>query len=266
MPGGQDAQNEKGISMRKSIFLSSRTRSTLSSLTAIAMVSAAAPAMAQEEEGSEFTVSGNAAIVSEYRFRGVGFSDGDIAIQGGVDVSHESGFYIGTWGSSLEEGTTVPNFGHTELDIYGGWSGDIASGLSADVGLLYYAFPNSTNGFSTDYLEAYGSLSTTLGPVEATVGLAYAFDNSALAGDNVYVYGGLSAGIPETPITLNANLGYTDGSLDVSGSGNYLDWNLGADFAITENLTISAQYIDTDAPSVNNVTDSTFVFTLAVSF
>lgn len=244
-----------------------KMKSSLLGLSAAMLAATATPAFAQEEESSsEFTVSGNAAVVSEYRFRGVGFSDGDIAIQGGVDISHESGFYIGTWGSSLEEGTTTPNFGHTELDIYGGWSGDIASGLSADVGLLYYAFPNSTNGFSTDYLEAYGSLSKTLGPVEATVGVAYAFDNGALAGDNVYVYGGLSAGIPDTPVTLNANLGYTDGSLDISGSGNYLDWMLGMDVAVTENLTLSAQYIDTDAPSVNNVTDSAFVFTLGVSF
>ncbi len=245
---------------------SKKTKSILCGLSAFALAATATPALAQTDDESGITVSGNAAVVTEYRFRGVGFSDGDIAIQGGIDIGHESGFYIGTWGSSLEEGTAVPNFGHTELDIYAGWSGDLTEGLSADVGLLYYAFPNSTNGFNTDYLEAYGSLSTTMGPVEATIGLAYAFDNSALAGDNVYVYGGLSAGIPDTPITLNANLGYTDGSLDVSGSGDYLDWMLGVDFAITENLTLSGQYIDTDAPSVNNFTDSTFVVTLGVSF
>ena len=57
----------------------------------------AAPAFAQEE--SDITVSGNVALVSEYRFRGVDLSDSDPAIQGGISVSHSSGLYVGTWGS-----------------------------------------------------------------------------------------------------------------------------------------------------------------------
>lgn len=247
--------------------------STLKSFTAVSAIllaSTAAPALAQEDESSGITISGNAAVTSDYRFRGLSFSDGDIAIQGGIDVAHESGFYIGTWGSSIEDSAT---FGHTELDFYGGWSGDVTDGLTVDVGLLYYFYPNGEDGAAgpSDYFEPYASVSTTVGPVEVTTGLAYAWSQNSLGNaDNIYLYTGLSAGIPNTPVTLNANIGVNDGSLGnpagVAGSNSYVDWMLGADVAITENLTASIAYTDTDAPAINNFTDSAFVFTLGVSF
>ena len=145
-------------------------------------VLAAAPAFAQEEgeSTSEVTVSGNVALVSDYRFRGVSFSGGDFALQGGIDAAHSSGFYIGTWGSTIDANA---GFGELELDVYGGWSGDVADGVTVDVGLLYYMYPAEDTGIDTDYFEPYASVSTTLGPVGATLGVAYAWDQSVL-GDN----------------------------------------------------------------------------------
>ncbi len=226
---------------------------------------AATPALAQD---SEISISGNAAVVSDYRFRGVGLSGGDIAIQGGIDIGHSSGFYVGTWGSSIDGGV----YGSTELDIYGGWSGEITSGLTADVGVLYYAYPNATPGADVDVLEFYGSLAFTLGPAETTIGVAYAPDQDGLGNeDNIYVYGDIAIGIPNTPVTINGHIGYTDGalappflagSLDKSG----FDWSIGASFAITENLSVSATYTGVEGPSIKNVTDDAVVATLSVSF
>lgn len=63
---------------------------------------ASTPAYAQDEEPTEpFTVSGGATLVSDYRFRGVSQSDEDLAVQGTITISHESGLYVGTWGSNL---------------------------------------------------------------------------------------------------------------------------------------------------------------------
>lgn len=249
-----------------------RTSYTLKSIggfSALLLATAAVPAFAQEDEGSGITVSGNAAVTSDYRFRGVAQSGGDFAIQGGIDVGHDSGFYIGTWGSSI-------NFaGGTELDIYGGWSGDVTEGLSVDVGLLYYFYPDAggVGGGATDFFEPYASISTTIGPVEATVGAAYSWSGqSALANqDNIYVYTDLSVGIPDTPVTINGHLGYSDGQSFLSTlqgtDNNYVDWSIGADYAITENLTASVAYTDTDdSPSQKDFTDSAFIFTLGVSF
>tara|TARA_R110000765_G_scaffold49174_1_gene100071 strand:- start:25 stop:951 length:927 start_codon:yes stop_codon:yes gene_type:complete len=271
--GGATRINEKGISMRTSnkITLGGKAKSTVLGLSAILLASTAAPAFAQDadESASAFTISGNAAVTTDYRFRGVAQSGGDVAIQGGIDVGHESGFYVGTWGSSI-------NFaGGTELDIYGGWSGEIASGISADVGLLYYFYPDAggVGGGATDFFEPYASVSATLGPVEATVGAAYAWGGqSALADDdNIYLYTDLSAGIPDTPVTLNAHLGYSDGDSFLSTlqgtDNNYVDWSLGVDYAITPNLTMGVAYTDTDdSPSQKDFTDSAFIFTLGVSF
>tara|TARA_R110000796_G_scaffold8843_4_gene28675 strand:+ start:7917 stop:8738 length:822 start_codon:yes stop_codon:yes gene_type:complete len=273
MPGGAIRINEKGISMRTSnkITLGGRAKSTVLGLSAILLASTAAPAFAQDAEtsASAFTISGNATVTSDYRFRGVAQSGGDVAIQGGIDVGHESGFYVGTWGSSI-------NFaGGTELDVYGGWSGEVASGISADVGLLYYFYPDAggVGGGATDFFEPYASVSATLGPVEATVGAAYAWGGqSALADDdNIYLYTDLSAGIPNTPVTVNAHLGYSDGDSFLSTlqgtDNNYVDWSLGVDYAISPNLTLGVAYTDTDdAPAQKDFTDSAFIFTLGVSF
>ncbi|MEM8918395.1 MAG: TorF family putative porin [Pseudomonadota bacterium] len=246
------------------------TLKTLTAATAVLLASTATPALAQEVESAGITISGNAAVTSDYRFRGLSFSDGDIAIQGGIDVAHESGFYVGTWGSSIEDSAT---FGHTELDFYAGWSGDVTDGLSVDVGLLYYFYPNGEGGVAgpSDYFEPYASVSTSLGPVELTTGIAYAWSQSSLGNsDNVYLYTGISGGIPDTPITLNANIGINEGSLGnpagIVGVDDYVDWSLSADVALTDNLTASLAYTDTDAPSINNFTDSAIVFTLGVAF
>ena len=247
-----------------------RSHLRASALCAGLVIAAAtsAPAMAQDEEAaSDITISANAAVVSDYRFRGLSFSDGDFAIQGGIDVSHSSGFYIGTWGSSIEDS---PTFGHTEIDIYGGWSGDVAEGVAVDVGLLYYWYPNGEFGPS-DYFEPYASVTTALGPVELTSGIAWAWSQDSLGNnDNVYIYTGFGVGIPNTPVSVSGNIGINDGSLGnpvgVFGDDNYVDWSLGIDVAITENLSLGVMYTDTDAPSVNDFTDSAIVFTLGASF
>lgn len=243
------------------------TKSFLS-ISAALFAATATPALAQNESG--ISVSANVALTSDYRFRGVSLSDGDIAVQGGIDVTHDSGLYIGTWASSIEDSAT---FGHTELNVYGGWSGEVISGATLDTGLLYYVYPNGENGLAgpSDYFEPYASVSTTLGPVQVKSGIAYAWNQSAIGNDdNVYIYTGVSTGIPNTPVTLNAKIGINDGSLGnpvgVFGDQNYIDWKLGADYAVTPNITASIAYTDTDAPSVNDFTDSALVFTIAAYF
>ncbi|AKH42514.1 uncharacterized protein (TIGR02001 family) [Altererythrobacter atlanticus] len=226
---------------------------------------AATPALANGD--SSVSVSANAAVVTEYRFRGVDLSGGDIAIQGGIDVGHESGFYVGTWGSSLDEDTV--GYGHTELDIYGGWSGSLSDVVSADVGVIAYLYPNAGAG-DYDYVEFYGSLGATFGPADATVGIAYAPDQDSLGStDNFYIYGDLGVGIPNTPISLSAHLGYTDGFLTYTNDAKAFDWSLGADLALNDNLSVGVAYIGAEgnyAPGAYNFTDDTVVATLSASF
>lgn len=229
----------------------------------------ATPAFADETEApSEFTVTGSAAIVSDYRFRGLSLSAGDVAVQGSIGVSHSSGIYVGTWASSIED-TAV--YGHTEVDIYAGWTGEIASGLVADVGLLYYAYPNGKVG-DANVWEPYASISTTMGPVSAKLGVAYAWDQKSLGNDdNLYVFTDLGVAIPETPISLSAHLGYTDGALSPElltgkGTGGGFDYSVGATYNITPKLSIGASYVGVEGNSFKNFSDDTVVGTLKLTF
>ena len=64
--------------------------------TVVCLALSATPAFAQETAPPPpVTVSGSVALVSDYRFRGVSQSDEEAAIQGGITLTHESGFYAG---------------------------------------------------------------------------------------------------------------------------------------------------------------------------
>ncbi len=244
---------------------------------------AATPALADETDPpAEFTITGNAALVTDYRFRGLSQSAGDPAIQGSINVNHKSGFYAGVWASSIEFSNLgpVPDsvYGNMELDIYGGWTGGLGAGVTADVGLLYYAYPGGKVG-KAEFFEPYASLSTTLGPVTGKLGVAYAFSQEALNfngggnDDNLYVYGDLSTGIPNTPISLAAHIGYTKGALSpkfaTGASADYAggwDYNIGATFNITKNLSIGAMYVGVDGNSIDGYSNDAAIGTLKLSF
>ncbi|MEP3420556.1 MAG: TorF family putative porin [Erythrobacter sp.] len=216
---------------------------------------------------SGLTFSGNVAFTTEYRFRGVDLSGGEFAVQGGFDIGHSSGFYVGTWASNLDEQTV--GYGSTELDLYGGWSGDLTDGVSADVGVIAYLYPDAGPG-DFDYVEFYGSLSVGIGPASLTGGLAYAPDQDSLGStDNLYLYTDLGIGIPDTPITINGHIGYTDGFLTFTGDSKAFDWSIGADFA-TGPVTFSAAYVGVEGDALIDAgkvfTDDAFVLTVAASF
>ena len=98
---------------------------------------AATPAFADETDApGDLTVTGNVALVTDYRFRGISLSGGDVAVQGTINVNHASGLYAGVWASSLEQ-DALDIYGSTEVDLYAGWTGKVSSGVTADAGLLY---------------------------------------------------------------------------------------------------------------------------------
>ncbi len=196
---------------------------TLRLLSATALAALALPlTVTAAASAQDVEVSGNVALVSDYRFRGVSLSDETIAIQGGLDAGFASGLYIGTWASSIE-----PVGGsETELDLYGGY-GFEAGGLAFDVGVLGYFYPGEED---VAYGELYGSATTALGVGEATFGVAYAPEQDNIGNDdNLYVY--VSGGLPlgESPFSLSASLGYETGAFgDPDGDGDdKIDWSLG---------------------------------------
>lgn len=227
-------------------------------------------AIAQETEKA-VTVSGTAAFVSDYRFRGVSYSNLDPAVQAGLTLDTRSGFFIGAWGTSMADF----NGATTEIDISAGWVGALA-GFDVSGGAILYAYPGGTD---TNTVELFGTVSLPLGPVVASLGLNWAPAQDNLARSNRYVFGMLSAGIPNTPITLNASLGHERGGLveDESGSTtSKWDWQAGADVT-WDKLTFGVAYVGNDltrrtitdgesAFRANRTAKDAVVFTVTAAF
>lgn len=214
------------------------------------------------------TVSGSAAIVTDYRFRGVSQSNNGFAVQAGATVAHESGLYVGTWASNLAGWGTFggPNL---EMDVIGGFKKTFG-GATVDVGLTWYMYPGGAD--KTDFAEPYVKLSGTVGPVSLLGGVAYApkqealgpwyksgasastgvYDAPGAKDDNLYVWGDISGAVPNTPLTLKAHVGYSKGNpglgpngTSVTPTGEYADWMLGADVALGK-VILGVAYVDTD--------------------
>jgi uncharacterized protein (TIGR02001 family) len=254
---------------------------------------------------SSITLTGSAALTSDYRFRGVSQSDEDLAVQGSVTATHESGAYVGFWASNLAGWGTFGG-ANLELDILAGVKFKPTESATLDVGLTYYLYPGGAD--KTDFFEPYVKLSGTTGPLNLTAGVAYAPKQQALgrwyftgadaaAGvyndpgdkkDNLYLWGDAAAGIPNTPLTAKAHIGYSDGNrglgpnaTSVAPTGKYWDYSVGVD-ATYRNLTLGVAYVDTDItareaaylqPSFSNgqdgtgsIADGTFVFSLTATF
>ena len=125
----------------------------LASAAAAAFTTSVAQAQAPAPT-PEHTVTGNMTIATDYRFRGIsqtfgeGFFTPGPAIQGGIDYSHSSGFYLGNWNSNIS-GNQYPNGSSIEMDFYGGWKGQWDD-FGLDVGTIYYLYPGGTKLFGVD--------------------------------------------------------------------------------------------------------------------
>lgn len=226
---------------------------------AMSALAVSAPAFAQEEEAESgpITITGGITGVSDYRFRGVSLSDKDFAIQPTLTVKHESGFYVGVWGSNL-----AANAGDDiEVDLYAGFSG--GDTVTYDIGATYYVYPGIS---SFNYVEFTGKLGTTVGP--ATIGgqLSYvpSQDNTGNT-DNIYVATNAAIALPDSPISIVGSVGLEDGAF--TGGSSKLDWSLGLT-ANVAGFTLGASYVDTDRQSTFAFKDSSagVVFSLAYFF
>jgi uncharacterized protein (TIGR02001 family) len=241
--------------MRKSIFKLAAVSVAMSALTV------SAPAFAQEEAAEEaagpITITGGIAAVSDYRFRGVSLSDKDFAVQPYLTVKHESGFYVGAWGSNLAE-----NAGDdVEVDLYAGFSG--GEDLTYDIGATYYLYPGVS---SFNYVEFTGKLGSTVGPATVGVQLSYvpSQDNTGNS-DNIYYGTNAAIALPESPISIVGSIGIEDGAF--TAGDEKVDWSLGLT-ANVSGFTIGASYVDTNRKSVFAFKDSSagVVFSLSYGF
>ena len=96
---------------------------------------------------SATTISANVALSSDYIWRGITQTNGDMALSGGFDLEAGNGFYFGTWASNASAGAAT-----LELDVYLGFAGEMAENMTYDVGYISVIYPGND---AADFEEAY---------------------------------------------------------------------------------------------------------------
>ena len=219
---------------------------------------------------ADMEISGNVALTSDYKFRGISQSNEDIAVQGGFDLGWDNGIYIGTWASSVDFDVSSADGGlngSLELDYYVGWASDIGdSGFGIDVGYLYYDYPGD-DGVEGDYQELYGSLSWN----DLAVGVAYSDDYYAETDTFWYYYADYSLGINDT-FTIDFHVGYNDveknGGFLSSDEDSFIDYSVGVTASwLAVDWTLAYVGTDLDEEDVFDTEwgDDSVIFTISTS-
>lgn len=226
-------------------------------------------AQAQETPAAEHQVSYNAALTSEYRYRGLSQTRFDPALQGGADYTHSpSGLYVGTWLSTIKWTKDLGGDGNVEVDLYAGKRGQLTSEISYDVGGLYYWYPSNDLNPSANTFELYGQLG--FGPAyvkysHSTTNLFGTIDSKQSG------YLDVGANLPITAVeglTLNLHVGRQ--RVKNNGQFSYTDYKVG----LTKDLgfaSVSLAWIkaNTEAyvsPSGRNLGKSAAVVSVSKTF
>lgn len=187
-------------------------RKQLISLALLAMMPLAA--QAQDEDDSGF--NWNAAVTSEYLFRGISQTDDRPALQAGAGYSFSNGLYLGGWASNVEFGDSTD----AEVDAFIGWNGDIGENTNLDVQLVRYDYIGQPSGVDYAYNELIGKATFS---EQYTVTLGYTNDYLNSGENSVYGAFGGSWDVG-WDMSLNAAVGYTSNS---GGIDDYMDYSVG---------------------------------------
>jgi uncharacterized protein (TIGR02001 family) len=225
--------------------------------------------------------TGSISLTSDYLFRGVSQTNQEPALQGGIEYAHDSGFYVGAWGSNISWLSDTVVVGDDissslELDGYLGYRGKAGEIFSYDVGVLTYYYPGDyPSGFnSPNTTEIY--LGGTLAPSETvSIGLKYSYAVTDLFGyadsdGSGYIDANLNWTF-QPGWTLNLHGGKQ--WIENNEAFEYTDWKLGVTKTFESGFSVAAAYSDTDAQKAlytnahnNFLADSAFTLTVSKAF
>lgn len=255
-----------------------QTKLALAALLAVSAV----PSFAQNAPASDWTITGNVGLFSDYRFRGISQTNRKPALQGGFDVAHSSGFYLGNWNSNVA--SEFYNGANLEMDFYGGYKTEV-SGFALDLGLLHYYYPGSDQAnpaYKIKNTEVY--LGTGYGPV--TLKVSYPLSDFFSA-EKINPAGGNAAGSYYVDLSGSYDLGSGFGLVGHVGyqklkgaarlaesNGNltssYVDWKLGATYTFANGFVAGLSYIDTNrdyvGPYNKKISNGTALLSLSKTF
>jgi uncharacterized protein (TIGR02001 family) len=238
-------------------------------ILASAIIAAFAGNVAHAQD-SVHEVSFNAAVVSDYRYRGISQTRLRSALQGGADYTHApSGFYAGTWLSTIKWTKDSGGDGNVEVDVYAGKRGEFGNGLTYDFGGLGYIYPsNDLERVGLDdanTFELYGQLG--FGPAY----IKYSHSTTNLFGvpdskNSGYLDIGANFDVGNG-YTLNLHAGHQ--KVKNSPASDYTDWKVGVtkDFGIvTGSLAVIGTDITMPAPNGKNLGKTGVILSVSKTF
>ena len=194
------------------------------------------------ESASPHTLTTNIGFFTDYTYRGISLTRERGAVQGGIDYSHSSGFFLGAWATNVEKNAFYGNT--VELDLYGGYVHQFNDDLSATVGFLSYLYPDSDRP-----VDGNGNKGATPNTTELNAAITYKYFTLKHSASVTDYFGaefpgsGSSRGSGYTEFNVNYKLPVADlnllvhvGRLHVRNYSdlNYTDWLVGVnkDFSI----------------------------------
>lgn len=188
--------------------------------------------------GASAGTSLNAALTSDYRYRGISQTRLQPALQGGVDyVDSQSGLYAGAWASTIKWTRDAGGGGSVELDVYGGKRGQVSADVSYDVGVLTYVYAN--NGLK--HVAGFANADTT--EIYAQLGYGPATLKYSRALTNLFGFvDSKNSGYLDLSANLDAGSGYTINlhagrqKIRSNRASDYTDWKVG----VTKDLGVAS--------------------------
>ncbi|MBI3441143.1 MAG: hypothetical protein HY052_04980 [Proteobacteria bacterium] len=184
-------------------------------------------------------ISGTISAVSQYRLRGITQSNGNPAVQGGIDWSHNSGAYAGIWGSNIDFDAAC-----LETDVYGGYKAKL-SDIDLDVGVIGYVYPGASSSLHYNRWEGKIIAGHVFALANVSGGISHSFNGFANSGPATYVSTSLIAPSKHAPITVTGSFGHQwFGNSGTFGFPDYSDWSLGVGYRL-HGFDLALKYINT---------------------
>lgn len=223
--------------------------------SALVLGLAIAPASWAQEDG--WRVNSNVGAVSDYVFRGVSQTEGDAAVQIGVDAT--DGFaYVGGWASNV----AFPGDDDTnaEIDLYGGIKPALGD-WTFDIGAVGYFYTGQPDGADYDYVEAKLGASRSIGRLTFGATLFWSPDFFGAEDDATYLVGDVSFKAMDN-LVVSAQVGRQW----VSSALDYTHWNVGATYAFNDTIGLDVRYHDTSEHSFGSIYEERVVASLKAGF
>ncbi len=194
----------------------------------IVLATAVAAVLTSGVASAELTA--NAALTSNYIWRGVTQTTDQAAGQGGIDWGHDSGVYVGTWVSNVNFDNSDDGY---EMDVYAGFGGEAGS-FGYDLGVITYQYPVSPQ---FNFTEVYVSGTMSI----VTIGLNYTVD--AASGNDAEKNPNASGMFESGDLYVVGSLDFPAGKSDISlYAGSYMFDQDGKDYSPTGNTVGNIDY------------------------